>query len=128
MRVDADLMQNRRLKITNAHRILSDVIANVIRAAVRAWLNPAAGYPHRKSVRMMVPANETLLQLLVNIVLHHRSPTELAPPTSRIPRQPATTPDNQLEKTIRPALSKRSNNAKRTSSPTTKARTRKPHP
>ena len=79
-------VQQRRLQIVHMHRIFHNVVAILIRLAVRdPRLHAPTRHPHRKTTRMMVPPVVVFLQLPLTV---HRPPELPAPNHQRIVQHP----------------------------------------
>src|SRR5262245_50265345 len=70
--VDSETVQDRRVEITQVHRILRDIVAEVIRGSVLdARLDAAAGEPHGEAASVMIAAHSGFTQLAL---AEHRAP------------------------------------------------------
>jgi hypothetical protein len=75
--VEAELVQNRRMKIVDVDGILGDGPAQLVGGAVRdAWLDPAASHPQAKRARMMIAAD--FIRQFAAAILRQGRTTELA--------------------------------------------------
>src|SRR5579862_6342274 len=55
--IDPELTQDRRVQVSHMHRVLDDVVGEIVRLSVAdSGFDAAAGHPHREAARMMVPA------------------------------------------------------------------------
>ena len=91
MRVKTNLMQDRRLEITNIDRVLRNVISDFIGLAIgQTRLDTAARHPHGIGVGMMISTNESLSQIRAHIVLHHGCSTKFTAPDNQSGVQQST--------------------------------------
>src|SRR5436309_1768044 len=75
--INAQLMQNRRVKVADMDGVLDDVVRHLIRLPVnKARLHSAPGQPHAEAARMMVPAIVFLSEAALAI---NRAPKFTAP-------------------------------------------------
>ena len=62
MWIEADQMEDGGLEVTNANRVLGDVVTDVVGLAIGAWFDAGAGHPHGEGMGMVVTPVEAFFQ------------------------------------------------------------------
>src|SRR5262249_48096587 len=84
--IDPQTMQNRRVQIMDMDRVLRDVVAEIVRGAVRdSGLDTATGHPDRETTWMVVPPVVVGRQLTLAV---YGASEFAAPHDQRVVQQP----------------------------------------